>query len=50
MTVLVHDLLGLGALGGWDTVKESVFDGLVTVEGPALGVTAGRETDIADIG
>ena len=49
-TVLVHDLLGLGALEGWDTVKESVFDGLVTVEGPALGVTAGRETGMADIG
>ena len=42
MTVLVHDLLGFGTLGGWDTVEESVFDGLVTVEGPALGVTAGR--------
>ena len=50
MTVLVHDLLGLRALGGWDTVKESVFDGLMTVEGHALGVTAGRETGMADIG
>ena len=50
MTVLVYDLLGIGALGGWDTVKESVFDGLVTVEGPALGVIAGRETGTADIG
>ena len=40
-TVFGHDLLGLGALGGWDTVKESVFGGLLMVEGPALGVTAG---------
>ena len=50
MTVLAHDLLGLGALGGWDIVKESVFSGLVMVEGSALGVTAGRETGVADIG
>ena len=50
LTVLTHDWLGLGALGGWYTVKESVFDGLVMVEGSALGVTAGRETGMADIG
>ena len=50
MTVFGHDLLGLRALGGWDTVKESVFGGLLMVEGSALGVTAGRETGIADIG
>ena len=50
MTVLVHDLLELGALGGWDTVKESVFGGLMMIEGSALGVTAGRETGVADIG
>ena len=49
-TVLGYDLLGLWALGGWDTVKESVFRGLLMVEGSALGVTAGRETGIADIG
>ena len=47
-TVLAHDLLGLWALGGWDTVKESVFGGLVMVEGCALGVTAGR--GMAEIG
>ena len=50
MTVFGHDLPGLRALGGWDTVKESVFGGLLMVEGSALGVTAGRETGIADIG
>ena len=50
MTVLAHDLLQLRALGGWDTVKESVFDGLVMVEGSALGVAAGRETGMAVIG
>ena len=50
MTVLAHDLLGLGALGGRDTVKESVLGGLVMVEGSALGVTAGRETGMVDIG
>ena len=49
MTVLGHDLLGLWTLG-WDTVKESVFGGLLMVEGSALGVTAGRETGIANIG
>ena len=49
-TVFGHDLLGLGALEGWDTVKESVFGGLLMVEGSALGVTAGREIGIADIG
>ena len=50
MTVLGHDLPGLRVLGGWDIVKESVFGGLVTVEGFALGVTAGRETGMADNG
>ena len=50
MTVLGHDLLGLRALGGWDTVKELVFGGLLMIEGSALGVTAGKETVIADIG
>ena len=50
MTVLAHDLLGLRALGGWNTVKEPVFGGLVMVEGTTLGVTAGRETGMADIG
>ena len=49
-TVLAYDLQGLRALGGWDTVKESVFGGLVMVEVSALGVTAGRETGMADIG
>ena len=34
----------------WDTVKESVFHGLVMVEGSALGVTAGRDTGMAHIG
>ena len=50
MTVLAHYLLGLWALGDWDAVKESVFGGLVIIEGSALGVTAGRETGMADIG
>ena len=49
-TVLGHDLLGLQALGGWDTVKESLFGGLLIVEGFALGVTGGIETGMADIG
>ena len=48
MTVLAHDLLR--ALGGWDTVRELVFGGLLMVEGSALGVTAGRETGLSDIG
>ena len=48
-TVFGHDLLGLWAVGGLDIVKESVFGGLLMVEGSALGVTAGRETGIADL-
>ena len=38
------------ALGCWDKVTVSVFDGLVTVGGHALGVKAGMETSMDAIG
>ena len=44
MTALAYDLLGVGALGGWDTVKESVLGGVTLLGGTASGTFAETET------
>ena len=46
MTALAYDLLGVGALGGWDTVKVSVL-GVTLLGGTAFGTLAETETGLA---
>ena len=49
MIALAHDLLGFGALGGWDTVKESVLGGVTLLGGTVSGIFAETETHLVDI-
>ena len=42
--------LGVGALGGCDTVKESVLGGVTPLDGTASGTFAETETGLVDIG
>ena len=46
MTALACDLLSVGALGGWDTVKESVLGGVTLVSSTASGTFAETETGV----
>ena len=49
MIALAYDLLGVGALGGWDTVKESVLDGVTLLNGAVSDTFAETETGLVDI-
>ena len=40
----------VGALGGWDTVKESILGGVTQLGGIASGTLAEIETGLVDIG
>ena len=46
MSALANDVLGVGALGGWDTVKVSVL-GVTLLRGTASGTLAETETSLA---
>ena len=50
MTALAYDLLEVGVLGGWDTVKESVLGGVTLLSSAVSGTFAETETGLVDIG
>ena len=50
MTALAYDLVSVGVLGGWDTVKESVLGSVTLVSGTASGTFTETETGLVKIG